>query len=59
MFLHYLLDAIAANCENISESHKLLVNEIVSVTRLLLVTVRCTRLLLVTVRCTRLMRLVK
>ena len=34
------LVVIAANCENSSESDKLLVNEIVTVTRLLLVTVR-------------------
>ena len=45
VFLQYLLVAIAANCENSSESDKLLVNVRDSVTRLLLVTVRCTMLM--------------
>ena len=59
VFLQYLLVVIAANCENSNESEKLLVKgEIVSATRLLLVTVRCTRLRRL-VRCTRLRRLVR
>ena len=45
VFLQYLFVAVAANCKNSSESDKLLVNEMVSVTRLLLVTVRCTWLI--------------
>ena len=46
MFFQYLFVAIAANVKNFSESDKVLVNErVVSVTRLLLVTVRCTRLM--------------
>ena len=40
----YVLAAIAANCEDNSESGKLLVTDIVRVTRMLLVTVRCERL---------------
>ena len=46
VFLQYLLVVIAANCENISKSDKLLVNERDS---------ECRNLLLVTVRCTMLM----
>ena len=45
MFLQYLLVVIAANGENSSESDKLLINEIVSVTRLWLQTVRSTRMM--------------
>ena len=46
LFLQYLLVVVAANCKNSSESDNYwLMIEIVSVTNVLFVTVRCTRLM--------------